>query len=131
MAAGKSSSRRFWLAILLGSLAVWLLFGPKDRDAKTAHDAEAPRVKGEGDVALSAKGACRIAIPQVMNDPDSVDFEPSDTWAVTLGEDHKHVVRVGLRARNAFNALMYAEFDCYVEDRGEDWIVDSVVQVTP
>lgn len=76
------------------------------------------RKAGEGNVSMLARGVCRAAVPLALNDPDSVEFLPSSTWTVTLGADHRHVVRLGLRAKNVFNATIPAEFDCYVEDRG-------------
>lgn len=96
-----------------------------------ASEPTAPRKPGEGDVAGMAKGTCRVAVPRVMNDPDSIDFDPMDSWTVDLGEDHRHLVRLGLRAKNAFNATIYARFDCLVEDRGEEWEAISAVQAAP
>jgi hypothetical protein len=93
--------------------------------------ATVPRQPGEGDIAQSAKALCRIAVPQAMNDPGSVEFVNEGQWPVTIGEDHRHVVRMTLRAKNAFNALILVEMDCLVEDRGTEWEAIRVTQVSP
>ena len=121
------------MILLGGALGIALAEGPpgSDKSAAEPEVVEPPRLPGEGDVAEMAKTICRIAVPTVMNDPGSVEFVPRDQWVVTLGEDHKHVVRLALRAKNAFNATVYGEFDCFVEDRGEDVEALRVVQVSP
>jgi hypothetical protein len=93
--------------------------------------AAVPRKPGEGDIAQSAKTLCRRAVPQAMNDPDSVEFVEPERWGVTIGADHRHVVHMRLRAKNAFNATMLFEMDCLVEDRGTEWEALTVTQVSP
>jgi hypothetical protein len=110
----------FWVASRLG--------GPSG-DALPV--ATVPRQPGEGDIAQSAKALCRIAVPQAMNDPDSVEFINEGQWVVTIGDDHRHLVRMRLRAKNAFNATIVVEVDCLVEDRGTEWEALTVTQVSP
>mgnify|MGYP000193254580 FL=1 len=128
-----SLARRMLIVVAGLSIGIMLVGGwPKsDPSGRSEAAADQPRKPGEGDVATMAKGTCRIAVPQALNDPGSVEFEPSDTWTVKLGTDHRHVVHMGLRAKNAFNATIYAEFDCLVEDRGTEWEAISAVQTTP
>jgi hypothetical protein len=109
-------------SLILGSLLIWSIEASKAKKATP----EVPRKVGEGDPALSAKGMCRYSVPQVMNDPSSVELEPSDTWVAEDAGDGLWRVTLGLRARNAFNALTYGTFVCTVRDEGENWRLVSV-----
>jgi hypothetical protein len=123
------------LAVLVvgGAVGIAIAEGPLGTEGSATKGAgpKVPRKPGEGDVAMLARSICRIAVPQAMNDPDSVEFLPDDTWTVTLGADHRHVVRLALRAKNAFNATVLGEFDCFVEDRGEELEALRVVAIEP
>lgn len=131
MARKRMGWRKALLIIVAGgAIGIMLAEGPPGGGASSKDvAAKVPRKPGEGDVEMLAKGICKIAVPGAMNDPDSVEFLPSDTWTVTLGADHQHVVRLGLRAKNAFNATILVEVDCWVEDRGEEIEALRVVQV--
>ena len=93
--------------------------------------AAVPRQPGEGDIAQGAKALCRRAVPSAMNDPASVEFLDEGQWVVTIGDDHRHLVRMRLRAKNVFNAKIVVEVDCLVEDRGTEWEALTVTQVSP
>jgi hypothetical protein len=76
----------------------------------------------------TARFACKSFTKPRLNDPDSAEFEPHRTFPIEERPDKVYEVVVQLRARNAFNALMYGEFDCTVALRPEGWVLLSLEQ---
>lgn len=78
-----------------------------------------------------AKTACKEFVKKSLNDPGSAEFGDNDTWSsVDRGEGVYRVV-LSLRAKNAFNALMYAEFRCDVSLKDDGWRLIALDQTTP
>ncbi len=120
-----------WIGVAAIVTGLWVASRFDGASGGAPSVAVTPRKPGEGDIAQSAKALCRRAVPQAMNDPDSVEFVDPSQWPVTIGKDHRHVVRMRLRAKNAFNATILVEMDCLVEDRGVEWEALKVTQVSP
>lgn len=126
-----TAKRWVWIVVAVIVAGFWVASQLDGGGGGAPPVASVARSPGEGDIAQSAKALCRIAVPEAMNDPDSVEFVDQENWLVTIGEDHRHVVRMRLRAKNAFNATILVEMDCLVEDRGTEWEAISVTQVSP
>lgn len=88
-----------------------------------------PATSSRPDPEASARGACRLAAPDAMNDPGSVEFDPSDTWSVMQTTPSEWQVTLGLRATNAFGALVWGLFVCTVRKSGSTLTVTDFRQV--
>lgn len=72
-----------------------------------------------------------MAIERSLNDPKSADWTDKATWPFVDTVANAGRVTVTLRARNAFNALMLATFECDAKlDRGY-WFITSLKQTAP
>lgn len=65
----------------------------------------------------SASGGCMLFIKQLLHDPDSAEFGPSQEAGVSLKGNRAVVIR-SVRAANGFGAKRLDEFICFMENRG-------------
>lgn len=87
----------------------------------------------EADTVTAARGACRAAILQVLNDPDSAEFvgQSTESYAEKM-PDGTWTVQRTVRAKNAFNAYRLAVFECRLANSGDGtWRGLSVKQIDP
>ena len=132
MAAKRSSASS---QLVLGLLVVVGLFwlGGVFSSKKPAVPPTEAEVKAQAleDLKLSARGACRIALENSLNDPGSAEWEPGYTWLVVVtGPDLVHVEPV-LRAKNGFGALMKIRVMCDARLIDEQWHIERLEQVDP
>jgi len=123
--------RRFsistWVFILLlglGLMAAVNSFRAPAPSASPAMEAAAPPVPKkmtEEEKEDAAIGACEFFVQHSLNDPGSADFDHSSTFSVKNVKGVYHVT-LGLRARNAYNALVWGQYDCEVIQAGDSWL---------
>lgn len=116
--------------------ARWNNMTPEQRAAETAErkradDARRAVAEASRHAAFieAAKGACRIAIKDALNDPYSAKFDPSDAWTIREEPDGVLLVRPRLRAKNGFGAYAYSAMDCRVREEGENIRVIGIKQI--
>lgn len=86
---------------------------PEQRAAEEAKKAEAAAKQAARDLEISAVGACRIAIPKMLKDPDSAKFEYTSNEApVEVGKNGIYKVQHKVRAKNSFGAYTLSYFNC-------------------
>jgi hypothetical protein len=95
---------------------------PEQRNAELAA-AAATKERG------SARFACELLTKKTLHDPDSAEFENSDTFPIRRLADHEYMVRVKVRAKNGFNALRLADMNCHIVLRDGNWIALSIEQI--
>lgn len=78
-----------------------------------------------------AKTACKNFINLRLNDPDSAEFPYTSDWPSVALKDGKYRVMANLRAKNAFGALMLAEFQCDVRLDNRGWTLVDLKQISP
>lgn len=54
-----------------------------------------------------------------------------DSYMAAMDKFGYYNVRLSLRARNAFNALRYAEYDCAVKNDNDNWTLVNLRQISP
>lgn len=128
--------RHFSLAtwVFLGLLALGIAsvfnsaLSPKHAAVTTLPEPEVKHVPTEAERTDGAKSACMWFVQHSLNDPSSADFDGSDSFSVKKTKDGVYHVRLGVRARNAFNALVWGQYDCEVLPAGDSWIPLKVRQ---
>jgi hypothetical protein len=78
-----------------------------------------------------ARTACKAAVDQSLNDPGSAEYLSRADWPVREVEPDEFRVDVSLRAKNAFGALMLAEFRCVVRRGADGWRLIALDQTAP
>ena len=76
----------------------------------------------------SARYACKEFVKKLLNDPDSAEFEPTNTYPAEYKGNNLYAVQVTARARNGFNALRWATFDCQIYSSGGNWVPAKIKQ---
>lgn len=126
--------------VLAGFVMLVALFGKEGDPSKVPVTGAPPEraavepaatEKTPAELRNTARFACETFTRPRLNDPDSAEFEPHRTFPIEERPDKVYDVVVQLRARNAFNALMYGEFDCTVALRPEGWVLLSLEQREP
>lgn len=101
-----------------------LFFGLKSISSNPGNPAATAPV----DNTIAARGACMLFIKQSLHDPDSAQFDSSDT-AYVSSVGNVWTVQRGVRAKNAFNATRRAVYECKMREEGENWVPLSVRQL--
>ncbi len=93
-------------------------------------------IKGTGPVSPTheeltenAKIACKDAVKQTLNDPDSAQFGNTSAAQATDMGLNAWQIKMTLRAKNGFNALTLIEVECQVSFNGSSFITTSVKQL--
>lgn len=77
------------------------------------------------------RGVCRMAINQVLHDPDSAEFAAGSSWYVETRKDGKILVQPQVRAKNAFGAYINSTWNCVTRQEGGNITVVSLKQIQP
>lgn len=114
-------------------VAIGLMVGdpPPAPRPPTAAELATQAAQAEEDKLLSARGACRTALEQTLNDPGSAEWFPGYEWTVTRIDAEVIEVEPRLRAKNAFGALMLSRFWCRVREEGDNWRLIQLDQIEP
>jgi hypothetical protein len=73
---------------------------------------------------------CRATLEESLNDPDSVKYRDA-VEATPFAKDKNGVftVTIGLRAKNAFGAMMPAIYICSAKQDGDSWVVQKLTTI--
>jgi len=116
-------------AISAGLIFAVIAIGASDDQKPNA--VAKPPIDPELQVLGNAAYACKQWVTESLNDPDSAEFVDEDSWFRKRLSDTDFQVIVQLRAKNAFNATMYAEMDCRLKLLDGNWQLESIKQKTP
>jgi hypothetical protein len=93
---------------------------PPTPEEKAAAEAAAT-AKAASDKFQSALIRCENQTESQLADPEGFDPVPYGEWMAIETAEDRHVFAFKARARNAFGALVWAEFQCTVTHDGEYW----------
>lgn len=114
------------------ALAIYVNLPESEAEKRERADEEIttpkPRQPSQGELATSAKGACMLAIKQMLHDSGSAEFPPGATAHKSDGEIW--IVRRTVRAKNAFGAYRLAEFECQMLKVESGWLPLEIKQIT-
>ena len=94
------------LAVLL-PISVWIAQQPTPKLAPGKPD-------------RNAVFSCTQAIQETLNDPDSAVFDYTNSYAFYDKENDQWIANIEFRAKNAFNAMIFAQYTCFVRVDGDD-----------
>lgn len=97
---------------------------PEQRAAEVAAQAKATRFR-------NARYACKHALKEVLNDPDSAKLEETLSWYAEEQKNGTIHVQPSGRAKNAFGAYISGVWDCVAKPQGENFRVVSLKQIHP
>lgn len=101
---------------------------PSQRAAEDGRKAAEAVVKTKEDLLATAKYACRQAVEERLHDPSGAEWA---RYRDFLAEEHAsgiYHVQLSVRAKNAFNAIRLATFNCVLRASGDTWYTVSVTQ---
>ena len=77
----------------------------------------------------TAQYACKQFVSQQLHDPDSAEFEPTANYPAKI-DGGIYKIQVSVRARNGFNAIRRAVFDCEIMPMQQDrWLPVKIKQI--
>lgn len=97
---------------------------PEQRVAEAAAQAKVNRLR-------DARYACKHALKEVLNDPDSAKLEETLRWYAEERKDGTILVQPTGRAKNAFGAYIHGVWDCVAKLQGGSARVLSLKQIRP
>lgn len=83
----------------------------------------------ESDPYSAARGACMMAIKEVLYDPGSANFSAGSSWYVEKQKDGTIRVQPQLRSKNAFGAYINSTWNCVAKPEGANIKVLSLKQI--
>jgi hypothetical protein len=98
--------------VLIAALGIAL---QEDAPDAPAPEPPAPRIDA------SAREFCRLVLRDVLNNPASAEWVDQPSWPATEVEPGRWLVRVTLRATNAFNALVLGSYECEARLADGNW----------
>lgn len=81
------------------------------------------------DLDAQARFACREYVKLNLHDPDSAEFGLYRSFPITHKKSGAVVVQVSLRARNGFNAMRQAVFNCGLVRMTDYYLPVSIKQI--
>lgn len=68
---------------------------------------------------FNAKLSCKYYVKKQLHDPSSAEFDDPNSYPLTIDKQGYYLVKVSVRARNAFNALRHTVFLCKTNKHGD------------
>lgn len=121
--------------LILGAIVTFIVAAarsPLPIDTASAL-AQLPAVRAQPptaeDLDAQARFACREYVKLNLHDPDSAEFGLYRSFPVTHKKSGAVVVQVNLRARNGFNAMRQAVFNCGLVRMTDYYLPVSIKQI--
>lgn len=117
MAARSTRSKTIGFVIFCAFIAGCLAMLPAPKP-KTAAEAEA---EAAAEKTLMAMIRCENQTEAQLADPEGFEPEGYGSWRIEPASENDLIFQFKARARNAFGALIWAEFECHATFDGEFW----------
>lgn len=135
---GKRRTTRTTYAVL-GLVAIGVIYNAQRDNAETTRqavltpEARAAEVTAQAKAGIlySARSACKYALKESLNDPDSAQLTRTESWYIEERKDGSVRVQPQGRAKNAFGAYVYGVWDCVAKPVNGEARVVSLKQIQP
>ena len=99
---------------------------PEQRAAEQAAKDKRAQAEAKLEHLNQARFACEEFVKRSLHDPDSAQFEDSDTFFAEETKPDSYRVQARLRAKNGFGALRKIVVECRLLSTKDKWVATSV-----